>query len=136
MSPNPRLYTMVILCVVSTYVINPIWLQLLVYFFKILFISFYRGEEREKERERNINVWLPLSQPSTGDLTHNPGMYPDWELNWWPFGSQAGTQLTEPHQPGLIITLKTHYNKETMKKNAKKEAICIYQETNFLQDFL
>ena len=30
----------------------------------------------------------------------NPGMCPDWELNQKPFGSQAGTQFTEPHQPG------------------------------------
>ena len=37
--------------------------------FKDLFLE--RGEGREKERERNI----------TGDLAHNPGMYPDWELN-------------------------------------------------------
>ena len=26
----------------------------------------------------------------------------DWESNWQPFGSQAGTQSTEPYQPGLI----------------------------------
>ena len=25
---------------------------------------------------------------STGDLAYNPGMYPDWELNWRPFGLQ------------------------------------------------
>ena len=35
-----------------------------------------------------------------GDLVHNPGMCPDWESNHQPFGSQAGTQSTEPHQPG------------------------------------
>ena len=40
--------------------------------------------------------------PATGDLAHNPGMCPDWELNWRPFGLQACTQSTEPHQPGLI----------------------------------
>ena len=39
--------------------------------------------------------------PPTGDLACNPGMCPDWELNQRPFGSQAGTQSTEPHQPGL-----------------------------------
>ena len=51
--------------------------------------------------ERNINVWLPLACPSTGDLARNPGMGPDWESNWQPFGSQAGTQSFEPHQSGL-----------------------------------
>ena len=40
-------------------------------------------------------------KPPAGDLAHKPGMCPDWELNWQPFGSQAGTQSTEPHQPGL-----------------------------------
>ena len=34
--------------------------------------------------------------PPTGDLTCNPGMCPDWESNWGPFGSQAGAQSTEP----------------------------------------
>ena len=38
--------------------------------------------------------------PPTGDLTHNPGMCPDWGLNQQPFGLQAGAQSTEPHQPG------------------------------------
>ena len=58
----------------------------------------------EKERERKIHVWLPLHVPPTGDLAHNPGMCPDWESNWRPFGSQVGTQSTEPRQPGLIIS--------------------------------
>ena len=30
-------------------------------FFKDLFIYLERGKGREKERERNINMWLPLS---------------------------------------------------------------------------
>ena len=40
----------------------------------------------------------------TGDLAHNSGRCPDWELNQRPFGSQAGTQSTEPHQPGLELS--------------------------------
>ena len=34
-----------------------------------------------KERERNLNVWLPPVGPLLGDLAHNPGLCPDWELN-------------------------------------------------------
>ena len=56
----------------------------------------------EKERERNINVWVPLAHPPTGDLAHNSGMCP--RLGIKP-GSQAGTQSTEPHQPGPDIVL-------------------------------
>ena len=37
------------------------------FFFKILFILFLdRAERREKEIERNINVWLPLMHPLPG----------------------------------------------------------------------
>ena len=32
----------------------------------------------------------------------NPDMCPDWESNWQPFGLQASTQSTDPHQPGLL----------------------------------
>ena len=45
--------------------------------------------------------------PPTGDLACYPGMCPDWELNQWPFGLWAGTQSTEPHQPGLSLTFFT-----------------------------
>ena len=44
-----------------------------------------------------------LSYAQTEDLAHSPGMCPDWELKRQSFGSQAGTQSTEPHQPGHII---------------------------------
>ena len=51
---------------------NLIWAQSLLktlFLKKILFILFLdRGEGREKERERNVNV---------GDLAHNPGLCPD-----------------------------------------------------------
>ena len=60
----------------------------------LLFVVFLRGEGREKEREkigretlmweRNINL-LPFIGASTRDPTHNLDMYPDQELNPWPF---------------------------------------------------
>ena len=37
----------------------------------------------------------------SGDLAYNLGMRADWKLNRRPFGLQASTQSTEPHQPGL-----------------------------------
>ena len=50
-----------------------------------------------------MNVWLLVASgvPHTGDPAPNPGMCPDWESNQGPFVSQASTQSTEPHQPGL-----------------------------------
>ena len=51
--------------------------------------------------EKHLSV-ASLTSP-TGDLAHNPGMCPDWELNQRPFGSQASAQSTEPHQPGLLL---------------------------------
>ena len=50
------------------------------YFMIFIFLFLERLEGREKERERNINVWLPLMSP-TGDPTRNPGTCPDWESN-------------------------------------------------------
>ena len=45
--------------------------------------------------ERNIDQLLPTPGPP-GDLAHNSGMCPDWELNWLPFGSEACAESTEP----------------------------------------
>ena len=54
------------------------------YVFKdFIYLFLERGEGKEKERERNINVWFPLVKKApAGDLAHNPGICPDWELNW------------------------------------------------------
>ena len=49
-----------------------------------------------------------------GDLTHNPGMCPEWESNWRPFGLEAGTQSTELHQPGLFQPFVHPFNKHTV----------------------
>ena len=42
-------------------------------FLKDVIYFLERGEGREKERERNINVCSPLTHPHTGDLASNPG---------------------------------------------------------------
>ena len=82
------------------------WLSFLLKHFKdFIYVFLERGEGREKEWERNINVWeihwsVASHTTPTGDLAHNRDMCPDWESNWLPFSSQAGTQSTEPHQPG------------------------------------
>ena len=54
-------------------------LSLSLFFKDFIYLFLEREEGREKERERNINVWLPLVH---GDLVNNPGMWPDWELKW------------------------------------------------------
>ena len=61
---------------------------------------------REGEREGEKHQCMAASRtPPTGDLACNPGMRPDWESNWQPFGLQAGAQSTEPYQPGQIIAI-------------------------------
>ena len=66
-----------------------------------IYLFLDRGEGREKETSMcGCLSW------STGDLDCNPGMCPDWDSNWQPFGLQAGTQSIEPHQPGLFPELK------------------------------
>ena len=56
-----RIYSLVLMVVFNHF-----------FFKKILFILFLdRGEGKEKERERNIDVWLPLMCPYWG-----PGLQP------------------------------------------------------------
>ena len=68
------------MCSDTLYSISLIIFYVFYHFFKRLCLS-ERRKGREKERERNINVWLPLTSPKWG-LARNPGMCPDWELNW------------------------------------------------------
>ena len=64
--------------------------------------------------------------PPTGDLAHNAGMCPEWELNRRPFGSQTGAQSTEPPQPGagssvfIGIIYKLTYREDGMQKRARR----------------
>ena len=73
-------------------------LQIKVFFLKdFIFRQSRREGEREGEKHQCV---VACRMPSTGDLAFNPGMCPDWESNKQTFGSQAGTQSTEPKQPG------------------------------------
>ena len=68
--------------------------SLVIFFFLdfIYFIFWQRGRKAEREGE-NINVWLSLAPPN-GNMVCNQGMWPDWESNQQPFGSQASAQST------------------------------------------
>ena len=72
-----------------------------------LFIFRERGREGEREGEKQQCV-VASHTPSTGELACNPDVCPDGELNGRPFGSQAGTQSTEPHQPGQEVFIIEH----------------------------
>ena len=68
------------------------------------FIYLFRQRGREGEREGEKHQCVAAScMSSTGGLARSPGVCPHWESNQRPFGSQASTQSTEPHQPGLRV---------------------------------
>ena len=46
-----------------------------------IYLPLDRGEGRKRGRETSMCGCLS-SAPPTGDLARNPGMCPDWELNW------------------------------------------------------
>ena len=48
--------------------------------FKRFYLFLFREGKGGRKRERNINVWLPLTRPLLGNLAHNPGVCPNWEL--------------------------------------------------------
>ena len=66
-----------------------------------IYVFLEKREGRDKKRERNINVWLPLLHPQPGTWPRSQACALDGELNQRPFHLQAGTQSTQPHQPGL-----------------------------------
>ena len=84
------------------YLALPIFLFLVrgrfVDFLKKILCIFREGKGGRKRGKHQCVV--ASCTPRTRGLAHNPGMSPDWESNRRPFGSQAGTQSTEPHQPG------------------------------------
>ena len=45
-----------------------------------MYLFLEKGEGREKDREKNIIVWLPLVGPYWGPGPQ-PSMCPDWESN-------------------------------------------------------
>ena len=65
-------------------VVSTLFLLYLKNIFFNLFLE--RGREGEREREKQQCVGAS-HMPDTGNLAHNPGMFPDWETNQWPFGS-------------------------------------------------
>ena len=60
-------------------------------FLKRFYLSVFRERGREGEREGEKHQCVVASHTfPTGGLARNPGMGPDWESNWRPFGLQAG----------------------------------------------
>ena len=72
--------------------------------FRILFrfyLFIFRGRwEGEREGEKHQCVLASCTPPTKGTWPATQAGALDWELNWRPFGSQASTQSTKPHQPG------------------------------------
>ena len=107
------------------------------FFFKSLFHShflnrFYlfilnRGEGKKRGRETSMCGCFcfshaPPPQPHWGpDRARNPGMCPDWESNRRPFGSPAGAQSTEPHQPGLSFSFEGKRGRGEREREKERE---------------
>ena len=70
------------------------------FFLKFLFVHFQREGEREEEKHQCV---VASCVPPTGNLAHNPGTCPDWEVNQWPFCLQASIQSTEPYSQGTKL---------------------------------
>ena len=66
-----------------------------------IYLFLEKGEGKEQERERNINVWLPLMRPLLGTWPATQACALTGNRTGDP--SEAGIQTTEPHQPGLLF---------------------------------
>ena len=74
------------------------------FFFEDFICLFLERGKWGRKRERNINVWLPPTRPLLGTwpTTLTCALSGNW-TGWQSFHLQAGTQATEPHQPGLEL---------------------------------
>ena len=96
---------------------RPIWplIMSILSFLKILFIFRQRGSEGGREGEKHqcvVASWVLC----TGDLACNPGLCPDWELNWQPFGSQPVLNpLSHTSQAHLFLCLSKTFPCENLK---------------------
>ena len=76
-------------------------------FFKIFYLFIFRERGREGERKGEKHQCVVVSHmPPTGELACNPGMCPDWEWSQEPLHSQSDAQITEPHPPGLVFSIR------------------------------
>ena len=64
----------------------------------VLFLELFleRGEVREKERERNINMWFPLAHPLLGT-------WPTTQAH-----ALTGNQTSDPLLPSLVLNPLSH----------------------------
>ena len=70
-----------------------------------------RREWGEKEGRKTAMCEKYMGTPPTEDLTHNPGICPDCELNWPLSHTKAGT---EPHQLGQFSSLILGWNPDNI----------------------
>ena len=75
----------------------------LFFIFKRFYLFIFREGKGGRKRGEKQQCVVAFHIPPTGDPACSPGIYPDCESNWQPFGLQAGAQSTEPHQPGLYF---------------------------------
>ena len=82
-------------------------LQMLWWFYRYFlkdFLNLFFGEGKgERKRGEKHQCVVASHAPRTGDLACNPGICPDWESNWRPFDSQAGTQPLSHISQGFSI---------------------------------
>ena len=70
-------------------------------FLKRFYLFIFREREGGIKKGKETSVFGYLLSPPTGVLAHNPRMCLRLGIEQETFVSQAGTQSTEPHQPGV-----------------------------------
>ena len=72
-----------------------------------MYLLLDRGEGREKERERNIDVWLPLTRSLLGTWPTTQACALTGNQTCDTLVHSTSAQSTEPHQTGLVTVILT-----------------------------
>ena len=89
-------------CIIPVLAIFQVWaIHGFLFLFLIKSLCIFRERVKKGRKGEKHQCVVASCVLPNGDLACNPGICPHWESNLGPFGSQAGTQSTEPHKPGL-----------------------------------
>ena len=104
--------------------------------FKDFICLFFREVKGERERGRNINMWLPLVHPLLGAWPAKQAYALDWESNWLHFDSQTTTQSLSHTSLGnhvvFIVNIVSRDQQCSLNMCCKKYVVA-ENSSNFLQ---
>ena len=114
--------------------------EALFFFLRFYLFIFREGKEGRKGEKHQCVVASHMPPPlRLGTWPATQAYALTGNQTWRPFGSQAGTQSTEPHQPGQEALFKCHSQPHPLEKipfntlvHSVLDAVCVFLNTELI----